>query len=159
MPYSPHELRVFEEKKQLDDRLGALRSFLYSQLSAGITENQLFAGIAEDERYRLRRQAEVMAEYSRILGERILCFPRPNDPPAPSAPAVLSRAALTVISEAVQAYLAQLENREPPPDQSPVDVIEAASQHVMAQRGIEAPADLREACTQVLQHYLRKEVR
>ena len=83
----------------------------------------------------------------------------PKAAPAPSAPAVLSRAALTVISEAVQAYLAQLENREPPPDQSPVDVIEAASQHVMAQRGIAAPSDLREVCTQVLQHYLRKEVR
>ncbi len=151
MPYSPHELRVFEEKKQLDDRLGALRSFL---------DSQLFAGIAEGERYRLRRQAEVMAEYSRILAERIAAFPRPDDQPAPApAPTVLSRAALTVISEAVQAYLAQLENREPPPDQSPVDVIEAASRHVMAQRGIAAPADLREVCTQVLQHYLRKEVR
>ena len=83
----------------------------------------------------------------------------PKAVPAPSAPTVLSRAALMVISEAVQAYLAQLENREPPPDQSPVDVIEAASRHVMAQRGIAAPSDLREVCTQVLQHYLRKEVR
>lgn len=83
----------------------------------------------------------------------------PKAAPAPSAPTVLSRAALAVISEAVQAYLAQLENREPPPDQSPVDVIEAASRHVMAQRGIAAPSDLREVCTQVLQHYLRKEVR
>ncbi|MCA0422078.1 MAG: DUF2829 domain-containing protein [Proteobacteria bacterium] len=76
-----------------------------------------------------------------------------------AAPAVLSRAALAIVSEAVQSYLAQLENREPPPDQSPVDVIQAASQHVMAQRGIAVPSDLREVCTQVLQHYLRKEVR
>lgn len=151
MEWTPHQHRVLEEQKQLGDRLGALRAFL---------DSQVFASLPEAERYRLRRQAEVMSEYSRILAERIAAFPRPDDQPAPApAPTVLSRAALTVISEAVQAYLAQLENREPPPDQSPVDVIEAASQHVMAQRGIAAPSDLREVCTQVLQHYLRKEVR
>lgn len=154
MSYQPHELRVFEEKKQVDDRLHGLRSFL---------DSAMFQGLDEGERYRLRRQAEVMAEYSRILGERIFRFPRPEHQPAPApappAPAFLSRAALTIVSEAVQSYLAQLENREPPPDQSPVDVIQAASQHVMAQRGIAVPTDLREVCTQVLQHYLRKEVR
>jgi len=140
MEWTPHQHRVLEEQKQLGDRLGALRAFL---------DSQVFASLPEAERYRLRRQAEVMAEYSRILAERIAAFPRPDDQPAPvPAPTVLSRAAL-----------AQLENREPPPDQSPVDVIQAASQHVMAQRGIAAPSDLREVCTQVLQHYLRKEVR
>lgn len=154
MTYSPHQQRVFDEKKQLDDRLQGLQAFL---------DSQIFNGLPEVERFSLRRQSEVMAEYSRILGERIFRFPRPDHQPAPApappAAAVLSRAALTIVSEAVQSYLAQLENREPPPDQSPVDVIQAASQHVMAQRGIAVPSDLREVCTQVLQHYLRKEVR
>lgn len=84
-----------------------------------------------------------------------------NEAPAAAqaAPTTITRAALAIVSEAVLTYLNQLQGREPPPDQSPVDVIEAASRHVMAQRGIAVPSDLREVCTQVLQHYLRKEVR
>lgn len=66
MTYSPHEQRVFDEKAELDARLQKLRSFL---------DSVIFGGLPEAERYRLRRQAEVMAEYSRILAERIFAFP------------------------------------------------------------------------------------
>lgn len=72
---------------------------------------------------------------------------------------MLSRAALAVVSEAVQAYLDRADDRGPDPDLNPVDVIEAASRHVMAQRGIAFPAGLRGVCSQVLQHYLQREVR
>lgn len=64
--YAPHQLRVFEEKQELDTKLQALRSFL---------DSQIFSGLPEAERYRLRRQCDVMSEYSRILSDRISSFP------------------------------------------------------------------------------------
>jgi len=64
--YQPHEQRVFDEKAELDGRLMKLRSFLGSVI---------FSSLPELERLRLFRQAEVMAEYSRILAERIAAFP------------------------------------------------------------------------------------
>ena len=61
----PHQQRVADEKAELDDKLGKLKAFHSSQL---------FAGLDEAERERLHRQAEVMDEYSRILGARISAF-------------------------------------------------------------------------------------
>lgn len=64
--YAPHQLRVIEEKFELDAKHLALRSFL---------DSQIFNGLPEAERYRLRRQFDVMSEYSRILSDRISAFP------------------------------------------------------------------------------------
>ena len=65
MEYAPHEMRVIEEKQELDGRLTKLRAFIGS-----VT----YGGLPEVERLRLFRQSEVMAEYSRILGDRIAAF-------------------------------------------------------------------------------------
>ena len=65
MSYSPHEQRVFDEKAELDARLQKLRPFL---------DSVVFGGLPESERYRLRRQADVMTEYSQILAQRIAAF-------------------------------------------------------------------------------------
>lgn len=62
----PHQQRVVDEKKQLDERLDKLKAF--------IQENPIFKTLHEDERGRLGRQFDVMAEYSRILGQRIAAF-------------------------------------------------------------------------------------
>ena len=60
-----HQKRVVEEKSDLDGKLNRLQAFIQ-------TPN--FTGLGEDERDRLRRQADVMADYSVILGERIAAF-------------------------------------------------------------------------------------
>jgi hypothetical protein len=62
----PHQARVVNEKKELDDKLSKLRTFF---------TGQLFAGLPEDERTRLLRQEKAMHEYSDVLGERIASFP------------------------------------------------------------------------------------
>lgn len=61
----PHQQRVVDEKSDLDGRLEKLISFFASPL---------FSGLELDEQARLKRQAEVMGEYSTILGERISRF-------------------------------------------------------------------------------------
>lgn len=61
----PHEQRVIDEKAELDARLGNLIQFFSSDTCHGLPF---------DERGRLHRQAEVMREYSSILGERINHF-------------------------------------------------------------------------------------
>lgn len=62
---APHQQRVVDEKAELDDRLGKLTSFFGTEI---------FAGLDSAEMERLRRQAEVMQEYSDILGQRIAAF-------------------------------------------------------------------------------------
>lgn len=54
--------RVVAEKAELDDRLGKLLAF---------HSTPIFAALPGDEQNRLRRQADVMAELSTVLGERI----------------------------------------------------------------------------------------
>lgn len=61
----PHQERVVNEKAELDEKLDKLEAFFITPL---------FIGIDFEERYRLQRQAEVMTEYSIILGERISAF-------------------------------------------------------------------------------------
>jgi hypothetical protein len=63
---APHQQRVVDEKRELDEKLSKLSSF-------GTTP--LFASLPADEQGRLNRQHSVMEEYSRILGERIAAFP------------------------------------------------------------------------------------
>lgn len=62
----PHQLRVFEEKKELDIKLKLLDRFMSGE-SFHVVCN-------EDERIRLIRQSNAMQEYSRVLGERIAAF-------------------------------------------------------------------------------------
>jgi len=61
----PHQQRVIDERAELDAKLSKLIPFLSSDTCHSLP----FA-----ERSRLKQQAEVMAEYSRILGERIAAF-------------------------------------------------------------------------------------
>ncbi len=61
----PHELRVHQEKLELDVKLAKLRMFI-----AGETYNSLSLA----ERKRLMRQAAHMAAYSDVLMERIEAF-------------------------------------------------------------------------------------
>jgi hypothetical protein len=63
----PHEQRVVEEKRELDERLNKLLMF--------IGANPLFKELTERERARLEHQAGIMNEYSRVLKERIAEFP------------------------------------------------------------------------------------
>ena len=62
----PHQQRVVDEKTELDGKLEKLNAF--------IDGSDIFAGLPEDERTRLRKQAGFMKGYSDILGERIAAF-------------------------------------------------------------------------------------
>ena len=63
---APHQERVVQEKKELDEKLAKLDAF-------GRTD--FYKTLPSDEQGRLNRQHSVMEEYSRILGERIAAFP------------------------------------------------------------------------------------
>lgn len=66
--FQPHQLRVVQEKADLDTKLAALKSFV-----AG----DIFPTINKAEQDHLVRQAEAMEQYSSILGERIAIFAGP----------------------------------------------------------------------------------
>jgi hypothetical protein len=59
--------RVIAEKAELDVRLRSLRAYM---------ETGQFGYLDAPERDRQKRQGYAMAEYSRILGERIAAFTR-----------------------------------------------------------------------------------
>jgi hypothetical protein len=61
----PDQQLVIDEKTELDDKRGKLAAF---------STTQAFRGLDDDEKSRLYRQLEVMAEYSEILGDRIAAF-------------------------------------------------------------------------------------
>jgi hypothetical protein len=61
----PHQVRVFEEKWDLDERLEKLRAFLKAPY---------FARLDEAEQGRMTKQAEIMGALSEILAERIAAF-------------------------------------------------------------------------------------
>jgi hypothetical protein len=61
----PHQQRVVEEKKELDEKREKLGAFI---------EGKLYQTLPEAERDRLSQQAIVMMTYSTILGERIAAF-------------------------------------------------------------------------------------
>ena len=61
----PYQQRVIQERDELDWRLGNLVAFFASVR---------FALLPEEDRKLLKRQADVMAEYSRILSIRIARF-------------------------------------------------------------------------------------
>ena len=60
-----HQQRVIDEKRDLDERLNKLKAFF------GVGR---FKELDCDERSRMRKQAHIMAKYSKILGERIVAF-------------------------------------------------------------------------------------
>jgi CRISPR/Cas system endoribonuclease Cas6 (RAMP superfamily) len=62
----PHQQRVVDEKSELDDRIGKLRTF--------IVESPIFVKLDSAEQNRLNRQYSHMRAYSDILGERIAAF-------------------------------------------------------------------------------------
>lgn len=62
----PHQLRVVQEKAELDTKIDSLASF---------TKLDLFkTGVADAEKLRMLRQLAIMQAYSRVLGERIAAF-------------------------------------------------------------------------------------
>lgn len=62
----PHQQRVLDEKRELDERL--------SKLDAFILDNPLYLQLSTAEQDRLSRQSKAMAVYSGILDERIAKF-------------------------------------------------------------------------------------
>ncbi len=62
----PHQQRVVDEKTSLDEKLDKLTSFMF--------DNVVFKSLPADEQLRLRRQLDVMKEYSSILAARIEAF-------------------------------------------------------------------------------------
>lgn len=70
---APHQQRVIDERSELDDKRNKLYAF--------IDGSPVFKGLPSEEQARLRRQSDVMAEYSGILGERIAAFPAHRDSP------------------------------------------------------------------------------
>lgn len=62
----PHQVRVLDEKNQLDERLTALKSFIKNSL--------IYTGLDDGEKLRLVKQERVMQSYSDILAERIENF-------------------------------------------------------------------------------------
>lgn len=63
----PHERRVVQEKRELDERATKLSEF--------IGTSGVFPTLPADEQERLREQCEIMWQYSEILGKRIAAFP------------------------------------------------------------------------------------
>lgn len=61
----PHQLRVIEEKRELDEKRKKLDTFIGSEK---------FNAIPLEERWRLTRQASHMMAYSDVLAERIKAF-------------------------------------------------------------------------------------
>jgi len=59
------QLRVVQEKAELDEKLKKLIAFF---------ETESYRQLLEEERDRLDRQCGAMSDYSRILGERINAF-------------------------------------------------------------------------------------
>lgn len=61
----PHQERVIAEKKELDERGDKLDQFILSDK---------FGTLPAAEQERMKRQLEIMAKYSEVLGERIAAF-------------------------------------------------------------------------------------
>lgn len=73
MSLEPYQIRVIQEKQELDQKLEKLTTYL---------ESRHFAELPFDDKWLLREQRDVMKAYSRILGSRIQKF---NQPPKESA--------------------------------------------------------------------------
>jgi len=65
MNLQPHQQRVVDEKRELDEKLGKLITFIHESV---------FTGLSKEEQKLLVRQQNVMTDYSQILAERIAAF-------------------------------------------------------------------------------------
>ena len=63
----PHQQRVIDEKRKLDDKVKKLIQFIHT--------NPTFESLDPSEQERLKEQCETMWKYSEILGKRIEAFP------------------------------------------------------------------------------------
>lgn len=70
MNLEPYQIRVIQEKQELDQKLEKLMSYL---------ESAHFASLPEYDRALLTMQSAVMANYSLVLGLRITEFSRPKE--------------------------------------------------------------------------------
>lgn len=61
----PHQERVIEEKRELDERIEKLGNFF---------ESKPFQSVGAEERGRMGRQFMIMKELSSVLGDRIRAF-------------------------------------------------------------------------------------
>lgn len=61
----PHQQRVLEEKRDLDEKVAKLAAFF---------DGPIFAQLDGEEQVRLRYQVLAMSEYATVLGERIAAF-------------------------------------------------------------------------------------
>jgi len=61
----PHQQRVLDEKKDLDEKSGKLNAFF---------NTAIFDKLSGEEKDRMHRQYEFMVQYSAVLGERIAAF-------------------------------------------------------------------------------------
>ena len=64
---APHQQRVVDEKRDLDEKLQKLTAFISSESATTIVQDA-------EERGRLVRQEGLMKDYSAVLGERIAAF-------------------------------------------------------------------------------------
>ena len=62
-----YQLRVIEEKREIDKKIIALTSFIHSEKSPLVK-------ITDAESERLERQLYIMIEYSKVLRQRIYAF-------------------------------------------------------------------------------------
>lgn len=62
----PHELRVLEEKKEVDTKLGKLNSFL--------SNTKLTESLDAEDKFLLQLQSSIMENYSKCLQLRINRF-------------------------------------------------------------------------------------
>lgn len=65
--YSPHQQRVVDEKKELDEKISKLTAFVQPS-------NETFRSLPNKEAGRLVYQLSIMYEYSQVLGDRIGAF-------------------------------------------------------------------------------------
>lgn len=65
-PLAPHQQRVLDEKRELDERLAKLEAF--------ILDNPAWKALDKGEKDRLNLQAQAMTQYSKVLDERIAAF-------------------------------------------------------------------------------------
>lgn len=66
----PHQQRVIDEKKALDNKAIALSQF--------IAGSPVFETLDQAEQERLKVQNDIMWQYSEILGKRIAAFQSPE---------------------------------------------------------------------------------
>lgn len=68
MPLQPHEERVIAEKRELDEKIAKLDTFIYGK------RNTVFQSLEQIDQSLLEEQFNVMRLYSELLRDRIARF-------------------------------------------------------------------------------------